>query len=301
AEQGYRYAQSEANQKKSVAQRYQRDVNSAGSELRDDPSLLEEFETILSKWRTEGGLDQTALEVEDAIQGEQAKAEALKAANPRAMELYEERLVIIHNLQRSMEVQKQELDGLREKIENTKTQWEPQLEALVKRISDSFGVALQRIGCAGEVQVAKDEDFDKWGIEIRVKFRDNEKLQLLTGQRQSGGERAVSTILYLMSLQSLAKSPFRVVDEINQGMDPRNERMIHEQIVKGASKPGTAQYFLITPKLLPDLFYNERMRVLCIYNGEWQPTRLKPISEYLSRARAPSSSSSSRPIASVIS
>ena len=97
------------------------------------------------------------------------------------------------------------------------------------------------IGCAGEVQVAKSEDFDNWGIEIRVKFRDNEKLQLLTGQRQSGGERAVSTILYLMSLQSLAKSPFRVVDEINQGMDPRNERMIHEQIVKGASKPGTAQ------------------------------------------------------------
>lgn len=65
-------------------------------------------------------MDQTALEVEDAIQGEQAKAETLKAANPRAMELYEERLVIIQNLQRTMEVQNQELDGLREKIENTK-------------------------------------------------------------------------------------------------------------------------------------------------------------------------------------
>ena len=58
--------------------------------------------------------------MEDAIQAEQAKAETLKAANPRAMELYEERLVIIQNLQRTMEVQNQELDGLREKIENTK-------------------------------------------------------------------------------------------------------------------------------------------------------------------------------------
>lgn len=27
------------------------------------------------------------------------------------------------------------------------------------------------IGCAGEVCISKDEDFDKWGIEIRVKFR----------------------------------------------------------------------------------------------------------------------------------
>jgi chromosome segregation ATPase len=72
-------------------------------------------------------------------------------------------------------------------------------------------------------------------------YRDNEKLQLLTGHRQSGGERSVSTILYLMALQDLARSPFRVVDEINQGMDPRNERKIHEQIVQGASKPGTSQ------------------------------------------------------------
>lgn len=44
-----------------------------------------------------------------------------------------------------------------------------------------------------------------------------------------------------MSLQSLARAPFRVVDEINQGMDPRNERMIHEQIVKSASMAGTSQ------------------------------------------------------------
>jgi chromosome segregation ATPase len=38
-----------------------------------------------------------------------------------------------------------------------------------------------------------------------------------------------------MALQDIARSPFRVVDEINQGMDPRNERKIHEQIVQGAS------------------------------------------------------------------
>jgi hypothetical protein len=34
-----------------------------------------------------------------------------------------------------------------------------------------------------------------------------------------------------MALQSLARAPFRVVDEINQGMDPRNERMVHAKVV----------------------------------------------------------------------
>lgn len=45
------------------------------------------------------------------------------------------------------------------------------------------------IGCAGEIQISPNEDYAQWAIDILVKFRDNEKLQLLTGQRQSGGVR----------------------------------------------------------------------------------------------------------------
>lgn len=43
------------------------------------------------------------------------------------------------------------------------------------------------IGCAGEIKISEHEDYDKWAIDILVKFRDSEKLQLLTGERQSGG------------------------------------------------------------------------------------------------------------------
>jgi hypothetical protein len=47
-----------------------------------------------------------------------------------------------------------------------------------------------------------------------VRFRANEKLQRLTAHHQSGGERSVSTMLYLMALQDQAVCPFRVVDEV---------------------------------------------------------------------------------------
>jgi chromosome segregation ATPase len=57
----------------------------------------------------------------------------------------------------------------------------------------------------------------KYGVEIMVKFRATEKLRRLTAQVQSGGERSVSTMLYLMALQELCPVPFRCVDEINQG------------------------------------------------------------------------------------
>ena len=31
------------------------------------------------------------------------------------------------------------------------------------------------------------------------------------------------------------------------------------------------RYFLITPKLLPDLTYTEHMKVLIVINGDWVP------------------------------
>lgn len=142
-------------------------------------------------------------------------------------------------------------------------------------------------------------DFESWSIQISVKFRENETLSVLNSQRQSGGERAVSTIFYLMALQSVSRAPFRVVDEINQGMDPRNERVVHERLVDiavgqnmdqqqdededdnenndddnddrdGVGKGGS-QYFLVTPKLLTGLKYAEGMMVHCIASGEFMP------------------------------
>lgn len=80
-----------------------------------------------------------------------------------------------------------------------------------------------------------------------------------------------------MSLQSMARAPFRVVDEINQGMDPRNERMVHERMVEIACKEHTSQYFLITPKLLTGLRYDKRMKVLCIASGEHMPEDYKKL------------------------
>ena len=60
--------------------------------------------------------------------------------------------------------------------------------------------------------------------------------------------------MYLMALQEMTRSPFRVVDEINQGMDERNERLVFDRIVQSCCGDKTKpQYFLISPKLLQGL------------------------------------------------
>jgi hypothetical protein len=54
-------------------------------------------------------------------------------------------------------------------------------------------------------------------------------------------------------------------------MDQRAERSVHNSMVQVTCKEDSAQYFLITPKLLPDLMYHDRMKILCVNNGEWLP------------------------------
>ncbi|GAA5809321.1 hypothetical protein MFLAVUS_002728 [Mucor flavus] len=264
------------------AQNYMQECEHAGNNLSEE--LHVQFQEILRNWRAEGTAE-TLESLEQRIAIDKDRVAAIRYANPNAMKNYEARKLEIESLEQKIETNKMNISDYKHEITELRGIWEPRVEHLIARISEKFSEAFARIDLNGEVQIDKHEDFDKWGINILVKFRKNEELQLLTGQRQSGGERSVTTVLYLMSLQNLAKSPFRVVDEINQGMDPRNERMIHEQIVLGASKPGTSQYFLITPKLLPNLFYNERMRVLCIYNSEWLPAKIKPLSHYLEHAQ----------------
>lgn len=171
----------------------------------------------------------------------QSRLSMLHEGNPNAIREFERRTKEIESLHKMMQDKQAKLEKFTTAIEELKAKWEPELVRIVDRISSAFSESFDKIGCAGEVRVHKAEDFEKWEIQIMVKFRQTEKLQLLTNQRQSGGERAVSTVFYLMALQSLAQAPFRVVDEINQGMDPRNERLVHHRMVHIACQAHTSQ------------------------------------------------------------
>ena len=105
-------------------------------------------------------------------------------------------------------------------------------------------------------------------------------------------------MVYLISLQNINPAPFRVVDEINQAMvrggppaadrpaarvartplafgraqDSSNERNVFQCITHACSQGGK-QYFLLTPKLLPDLDYGEDTAIQFVFNGPWMQPR----------------------------
>ncbi|XP_021783234.1 structural maintenance of chromosomes protein 5 isoform X4 [Papio anubis] len=220
-------------------------------------------------------LPNTLDEIDALLTEERSRASCFTGLNPTIVQEYTKREEEIEQLTEELKGKKVELDQYRENISQVKERWLNPLKELVEKINEKFSNFFSSMQCAGEVDLhtENEEDYDKYGIRIRVKFRSSTQLHELTPHHQSGGERSVSTMLYLMALQELNRCPFRVVDEINQGMDPINERRVFEMVVNTACKENTSQYFFITPKLLQNLPYSEKMTVLFVYNG---PHMLEP-------------------------
>ncbi|KAI8451764.1 hypothetical protein BY996DRAFT_6432043 [Phakopsora pachyrhizi] len=219
--------------------------------------------------------DRTIQDMESLYQHEKDELDLLHPVDPGIIARY-------NSLQQNMKDEKAQLDihegdaeKVEKKIKKVYDLWRPQLDDLIRNVDEKFDSAFKRMGCLGHVTIVEDPDYDKWGIEIQVSFRDNNPLVRLDAHRQSGGERSLSTIMYLMSLTELGKAPFSLVDEINQGMDRDYERAVHDQLVEITCKNDASQYFLITPKLLLGLRYHPMMRVLCVNNGDWLPQGFK--------------------------
>uniref|UniRef100_A0A8C1EHA8 Structural maintenance of chromosomes protein 5 n=1 Tax=Cyprinus carpio carpio TaxID=630221 RepID=A0A8C1EHA8_CYPCA len=215
-------------------------------------------------------LPDTLDEIDAMLNEEKTRAECFTGLSD-VVEEYNRREREIQNMEKELDDKTNALTTYRQNIAEAKERWLNPLKQLVDQINERFSDFFRSMQCAGEVDLhsENEEEYDKYGIRIRVKFRSSTQLHELTPHHQSGGERSVSTMLYLMSLQELNRCPFRVVDEINQGMDPVNERRVFDIVVRTACGVNTSQYFFITPKLLQNLKYAEQMTILCVHNGPY--------------------------------
>ena len=71
----------------------------------------------------------------------------------------------------------------------------------------------------------------------------------LADEVQSGGEKKLSTAIFLMSIIGLSAGPLRVIDEMNQNLDDNNERKLMKIVIEQMTEPGSGQTFIITPRM----------------------------------------------------
>lgn len=195
---------------------------------------------------------------------------------------------------------KKEKEHLRIKDDSTKRwnslraqrcEWLLRLQNEVASINENFQALCRKIDVVGEISLSsnvaecidgqsgrvtdvpiEEDDFNAYSLVVLARYRAEDKGALfsLSSGNHSGGERSLTSVLFLMSLQRLSRAPFRLVDEINQGMDADNERAAYALMVQ-ESQDNKGQYFLITPKLLTSLDYPKGMHVHCVFNGAGVP------------------------------
>ncbi|KAI5150464.1 structural maintenance of chromosomes protein 5 [Nematocida ausubeli] len=190
---------------------------------------------------------------------EKAKAE-ISIVDYSAIEEYETCKLQLQQMERLIKREESE----QEKHEVMKTRKETELrveiDRLINNINEKATSLFHAAGIGSEVHAEYCEFPRRWKLVLKVQFRTEGQLEVLSAGRHSGGEKAVSIILYLLSMQKLSDAPFLLVDEINQGMDAGYERTIHSMLV-GDKSISDKQAIVITPKLISDLSYAPTTKV----------------------------------------
>jgi chromosome segregation ATPase len=130
-------------------------------------SLTTEERGVVSSYKHLATVEELELE----IQSVNARLGMMAEGNSGVIKAFEKREEEIQALQTALQDLAVDLTENKEKITEIRSRWEPELDALVAKISDAFAYNFQQIGCVGEVNIHKDEDFDNWSAQIVVRFR----------------------------------------------------------------------------------------------------------------------------------
>jgi chromosome segregation protein len=136
-----------------------------------------------------------------------------------------------------------------EEIDERKNIWRRVMDRLVDEINPIYHEVLAKVGGLGAVRLSNMDDPDHAGVEVSVGFRGTSPV-LLDAYAQSGGERAVATMAFLLALQHNLKSPVRAVDEFDVHMDPSNRESMMCMLFSFMNENSDVQFIVITPSQL---------------------------------------------------
>jgi chromosome segregation ATPase len=126
------------------------------------------------------------------------------------------------------------------------SRWHEVLGTFLEQLTGRYGEILRTVGATGAVRLMSSRDIEKCGLEILVGYKGN-KPTALDAFTQSGGERSIAMMAFLLALQQHITSPFRAIDEFDVHMDPKNRELVTQLIMSSAVGLSEGQYVAITP------------------------------------------------------
>jgi structural maintenance of chromosomes protein 5 len=126
------------------------------------------------------------------------------------------------------------------------SRWRDVLSSFLEQLTGRYNEILGTVGATGSIRLISSRDIEKCGVEILVGFKGNNPTAL-DAFTQSGGERSIAMMAFLLGLQQHITSPFRAIDEFDVHMDPKNRELVTQLIMSSSGAMTEGQYVAITP------------------------------------------------------
>jgi len=222
------------------------EVADLSKELRVARRALEEMKPLVEKAGPRIETSRTIQEISEDLKILSVRLSGLGEVSEEVEKMYFNYLNLLEELKAKAAVVAENLEKTLREVEERRRKWREILESILDKVSQAFQEFLAKIEATGRVRLVNTQDIEEAGLELIVGFKGAEP-QVLDSLTQSGGERSVATMLFLLALQQHLKSPFRAVDEFDVHMDPRNREVISEMLLRQMANIKDSQHVTITP------------------------------------------------------
>lgn len=175
--------------------------------------------------------------------------------------------------QKTIQVAKNREEVITE-LDKRLARWREVLTSFLEEVTGKYNAMLTAVGATGDIRLISSREIEKCGLEILVGYKEN-KPTPLDAFTQSGGERSIAMMAFLLALQQHITSPFRAIDEFDVHMDPKNRALVTRLIVASAGSMNEGQYLAITPGHI-EVAENTHVVVVQNVGGTSTISELKP-------------------------
>jgi chromosome segregation ATPase len=226
------------------------------SDLRDLERSAKEYKSELDKMAPD--LEKAGARIETARQPYEVSEELklVSAHIQKMQDVPEDAEKIYHDYSGNIEELKVKLVKLQEnkksmltELESRKDVWKKAIEDLVESVDPAYQTVLSAADASGFVKFELADTIEDAGLDLYVGFRGGAPTTL-DPFTQSGGERTVSLMAFILSLQARIVSPLRAMDEFDIHMDPKNREAMFKMILSQMKQRDASQYIVITPSIL---------------------------------------------------
>ncbi len=189
--------------------------------------------------------DRDPNEILDDIRVINAQLATLRDVSEEVEKMYMKYSDIYRDLKNKAEKVAENRKRALEELKTREEIWRRRIMAIIRDVEEVYKEILASMNAIGSIRLIDQEDVEKAGLEILVGFRGGSPA-VLDAYTQSGGERTVAIVSFLLALQQYIKSPIRGIDEFDVHCDPINREILMRYILKLTSESGS-QYIVITP------------------------------------------------------